>query len=63
MRFHFRIDPKPIMIVTEERDLISQNINSNVFYSFTIRIVVFFTMQIQIFPLLAKCNFDVQELR
>ena len=24
MRFHFQIDPKPIMIVTEERDLIPQ---------------------------------------
>jgi len=41
MRFHFRIDPKPIMIVTKKRDLISQNINSNVFYSFTMRIVYF----------------------
>ena len=40
MRFHFQIDPKPIMIVTNKRDLISQNTNyGNVFYSFTMRIV------------------------
>ena len=32
---------RPEKIMTEERELISQNINSNVFYSFTMRIVYF----------------------